>query len=171
MEYNNQAAEIDAWIASCYNNLKQRVMMTNYFDEDVFQDTYLALREIGVKSVNKESEFIRLYRTLLTRDFRLDMRYSHPDPVFFNLLSEEADTGAENKPDPIQQAQQVDRTCKAILNDEDYNLYKLRYKIGLTLREIALYTGRAATAIYNRLTQIIQRIKAYYSPTPVRIAI
>lgn len=43
-------AQIDAWIAPRYGQLKQRVMMTCCYDEDVFQDTYLSFRETGTQA-------------------------------------------------------------------------------------------------------------------------
>lgn len=166
-----QELEIDNWIATCYEPLKQRVMMTHYFDEDVFQDTYLALREIGSFSSNMEADFMKIYRRLLSREFSFDMKFSHPDPLFFNLLSEDSEPQAEEANDPIRTIKQVDRTCKAILSEDDYTIYRLRYKIGMTLKEIAAYTGRAATAIYNRLNEIARRIRDYFRPAQVRIAI
>lgn len=165
----NTAAQIDAWIASCYEALKQRVMMTCYFDEDVFQDTYLALRETGAQGGDFEGQFIKLYRALLSRDYSEDMRYCTPDPLFFDMLTEapEAEEQETEQPDPLKQAQRVERTCKAILDDEDYRLFSLRWKIGLTFREIAIYTGRTAQVIMRRLNNIVKRIRAFLAPVCV----
>lgn len=163
------APQVDAWIASCYDRLRQRVMMTCYFDEDVFQDAYLALRDTGAQAARIEAEFIKLYRTLLSRDFSGQMRYTHPDPLFFTLLSSDSDTqedSPEDEPDPLRQAHKVDSVCRALLSAEDYTLYNLRYKIGLTLREIAAYTGRTAKTILSKLNDITARIRAFFSPAP-----
>lgn len=42
---NRTTAQYDAWITRRHNALRQRLMTTTVFDEDAFQETYLAMRE------------------------------------------------------------------------------------------------------------------------------
>lgn len=162
------AAQIDAWITPRYGQLKQRVMMTCYFNEDVFQDAYLALRETGTSPCDLETAFIKLYRSLLSRDYGREMRYIHPDPLFFSMLRMEDDQH-EEATRMIVEGEQVDSLCRSMLSREDYTLYSLRYKVGLALREIAAYTGRSTRTIMHKLNDIVARIRAYFCPVQAAI--
>lgn len=164
------AAHIDAWIALRYGQLKQRVMMTCYYDEDVFQDTYLTLREIGAQTRDLEAAFMKLYRALLSQDYGREMRYTHPDPLFFDFLHTEEEQAEPTGEDIAIESAQVDNACRALLNTEDYTLYSLRYKVGLALCEIAAYTGRSTRTIVQKLNSIVARLRAYFSPTQPAIA-
>lgn len=173
MNYPNTSDRIDTWIAKRYDALRQRVMDSCFFNEDVFQDTYLALRDLGAETGKEEAEFIRLYKVMLSRNCHDEWRNVNPDPLFFDLLSEDVPEPVVEASDPLAQAQQVERIGKAILNEEDYTLFRLRFKVGLTLHEIAAYIGRKATAVFNKLKQIAERIRAYFRPVlqPVTITI
>lgn len=162
------AAQIDAWITPRYGQLKQRVMMTCYFDEDGFQDAYLALRETGTAPCDLETAFIKLYRSLLSRDFGQQMRYTHPDPLFFTMLRMEEEQ-PEEAAEVVIEGEQVDNLCRTMLSGEDYTLYSLRYKVGLALREIAAYTGRSTRTIMQKLNNIVARIRAYFCPVQAAI--
>ena len=162
------AAQIDAWITPRYGQLKQRVMMTCYFDEDVFQDAYLALRETGIAPCDLEAAFIKIYRALLSRDFGQEMRFTHPDPLFFTLLRMDEEQADEATEGGIE-GEQIDNLCRSMLSSEDYTLYSLRYKVGLALREIAAYTGRSTRTIMQKLNNIVARIRAYFSPVQAAI--
>lgn len=165
------AAQIDAWITRRYGQLKQRVMMTCYFDEDVFQDTYLSLRETGVQSRDLEASFIRLYRTLLSRDYGREIRYIHPDPLYFALLHDEEEQ-AEASPKAVTVGSaQVENACRSLLNSEEYTLFNLRYKLGLALRDKAAYTGRSTRTIMQKLNSIIERLRAYFCPVRASLAV
>ena len=164
------AAHIDARIAPRYGQLKQRVMMTCYYDEDVFQDTSLTLREIGAQTRDLEAAFMKLYRALLSQDYGREMRYTHPDPLFFAFLHTEEEQAEPTGEDIAIESAQVDNACRALLNTEDYTLYSLRYKVGLALREIAAYTGRSTRTIVQKLNSIVARLRAYFSPTQPAIA-
>lgn len=172
MNSNNMTpAQIDAWIAPRYGLLKQRAMMTCYYDDDVFQDTYLSLRETGAQSRDLEAVFIRLYRALLSQNYRHEMRYTHPDPLFFTFLHEDEEQ-AEGAAEVIAvDSARVDNACRALLNGEDYTLFSLRYKVGLALREIAAYTGRSTSTIMQKLNSIMARLRAYFCPSTAAIAV
>lgn len=164
-------AQIDAWIAPRYGQLKQRVMMTCYYDEDVFQDTYLSFRETGAQARDLEAAFIRLYRALLSQDYGREMRYTHPDPLFFAFLHEDEEQAEPAAEVIAVDSARVDNACRALLNGEDYTLFSLRYKVGLALREIAAYTGRSTRTIMQKLNSIMARLRAYFCPATAAIAV
>ncbi len=164
------AAQIDAWIAPRYGQLKQRVMMTCYYDEDVFQDTYLSLRETGAQPRDLEATFMKLYRALLSQDYGREMRYAHPDPLFFSFLHTEDEQDEPTGEEIAIESAQVDNACRALLNSEDYTLFSLRYKVGLALREIAAYTGRSTRTIMQKLNSIVTRLRAYLCPAQAAIS-
>lgn len=112
---------------------------------------------------------MELYRALLSQDYDRQMRYMHPDPIFFTLLSADGEQADETPALDIEEAQ-VETICRSLLSSEDYTLYSLRYKVGLTLREIAAYTARSTKTIMYKLNNIVARLRAYLCPAQPAIA-
>lgn len=158
------ADQVDAWITSRYEVIRQRVINTCYFDDDVFQDTYISLRETGVTTIDLEAAFIKSYRVLLCRKYGQEMRYTHPDPLFFTLLNAEDEQTTYAAEIITIDGEHVDRVCRSLLNSNEYILYKLRYNVGLALREIAAYTGLSVSVITRKLKDVVARLRAYFTP-------
>lgn len=167
------SVQFDEWISRHHNALRKRIMVSCIFDDDVFHDTYLTMRESVVAAHGKdiEGDFLKLYKIMFSRSFSAQAQYIHPDPLFFQYLRTEAvDFGiteeTEEEPDRIeQQAKKIDRYCRATLGREDYELFNLRFIACLTIRELIAYTGRSSLVIQRKLQRIIELIRAHFAPT------
>ncbi len=163
----------DEWISQHHTALRKRIMTSCIFDDDVFHDTYLTMREKGIGSnqSNIEGDFLKLYKVMFSRSFSAQAQYLHPDPLFFQYLRTEAiefdniDRDMD-EPDIIEvQAKKIDRYCRATLGREDYELFNLRFIACLTIRELIAYTGRSSLTIQRKLQRIIELIRAHFAPT------
>lgn len=170
--------QFDEWICRHHNALRQRIMVSCIFDEDIFHDTYLMMRETVAIPIGKymESDFLKLYKILFMRSFNAQSKYVFPDPLFFRYLRTEAvefdlsEVDIE-EPEPIEeQAKKIDRYCRATLGRDDYELFKLRFIACLSIRELIAYTGRSSATILKKLQQIIELIRAHFAPKQLCMA-
>lgn len=165
------SVQFDEWISCHHNALRKRIMVSCIFDDDVFHDTYLTMRESVAEANGKdiEGDFLKLYKIMFSRSFSAQAQYIHPDPLFFHYLRTEAvDFGiaedTDDEPDRIEeQAKKIDRFCRANLNREDYTIYNLRFKACMSIREIIAYTGRSSLTIQRKIRQIIELIRAHFA--------
>ncbi len=165
--------QFDEWISRHHNALRKRIMVSCIFDDDIFHDTYLTMRESVAETHGKdiESDFLKLYKIMFSRSFSAQAQYIHPDPLFFHYLRTETidfdiDEDSEEAPDRIEeQAKKIDRFCQANLNREDYTIYNLRFKACMSIRELVAYTGRSSLTIQRKLRQIIELIRAHFAIT------
>lgn len=173
------SVQFDEWISRHHNALRKRIMVSCIFDDDVFHDTYLTMRESVAEAHGKdiESDFLKLYKIMFSRSFSAQAQYIHPDPLFFQYLRTEAVDFdiADNMADDIdrieEQAKKIDRFCKANLDKEDYEIFKLRFIACLSIRELIAYTGRSSLTIQRKIKQIIEFIRAHFAMTcKMRIA-
>lgn len=167
------SVRFDEWISQHHNALRKRIMVSCIFDDDVFHDTYLTMRESVADAHGKdiESDFLKLYKIMFSRSFSAQAQYIHPDPLFFHYLRTEAvdldiDEDTEDEPDMIEeQAKKIDRFCRANLDREDYMIYNLRFKACMSIRELIAYTGRSSLTIHRKIRQIIELIRAHFAIT------
>lgn len=167
---NNRTATIfDAWIISQHNKLKARIASSTMFDDDAFQETYLAIREaLTAKDIELDFEavFIKLYRRMLTRELNKEFKYSHPDPLFFVLLRSDDEDPAEveQKPSEHIQAKQVDEYVKYNFNPSDYLIFHLKFFQAMTWQGLIDYTGQSSATIARRLNNMKHAVKQRFTP-------
>lgn len=163
----------DEWISQHHTALRKRIMTSCIFDDDVFHDTYLTMREKGIGSnqSNIEGDFLKLYKVMFSRSFSAQAQYIHPDPLFFHYLRTEtvdfdiADDMEDESHRIEEQAKMIDKFCRANLGKEDYMIYNLRFNACLSIRELIAYTGRSSLTIQRKIQQIIEFIRAHFAPT------
>ncbi len=169
----NDSTIFDEWISRHHNALRKRIMVSCIFDNDVFHDTYLSMRNSVAEVHGKDivGDFLKLYKITFSRSFSAQAQYIHPDPLFFQYLRTEAvdfdiDEETEEAPDRIkEQAKKIDRFCRANLDREDYEIFKLRFIACLSIRELIAYTGRSSLTIQRKIRQIIELIRAHFTVT------
>lgn len=167
----NDSSNFDDWISRHYYVLRKRIMVSCIFDEDVFHDTYIALRAVvsDTDAVSIENEFIKLYKYTFLRSFSMEARYIHPSELFFKYLRTEAVDFdfAQDAEDSIkrieEQAKRIDKLCRDILDKEDYEIFKLRFILSLTIRELTAYTGHSSLTIQRKLRQITELIRTHFA--------
>ncbi len=167
---NNQTtAQFDTWITRQYNRLKQRIIHNSLFDEDAFQETYLMMRTTLVyKICDKDFEtlFIELYKQILSREYSREMRYLHPDPLFFIFLqSEDTETESEERESMIDdiQAKHVDEYVRRNFEADDYLIFHLKYFASLTWKGIMDYTGQSSATIARKLNNVKDGVRQHFS--------
>lgn len=167
------SVQLDEWISLHYNALRKRIMVSCIFDDDVFHDTYLTMREsvATVQGKELEMDFLKLYKIKFSRSFNVQMQYEHPDPLFFQYLRTEAvdfdiDEDTEEVHERMEEkVRKIDKLCRTTLDREDYMIYNLRFKFCMSYRELMAYTGHSSLTIQRKLRQIIELIRAHFAMT------
>ena len=167
------AHDFDAWVSRQYGKLRQRLMVTCIFDDDAFQETYLAMREIvdGQRDKDFPAMFMKLYRQMLSREYRSENRYLHPDPLFFEYLRtepvvffDEPADGEDTQEATERTAKNIKRLCKATLNADDYQIFYLHFICLFTFKEMRAYTGKSFSTLNRRLKFIKSNINKEITP-------
>lgn len=163
----------NAWITSRHNRLKQRIESVGTLNDDAFQETYLAMLEI-VRPEDDEQVFDRLffkvYRKMLSIEYNRDMRYAHPDPLFFAYLRTEDETEQEQprQEDEKATAKQVMEYVRYHFVIGDYLIFKLRFLDGMSWQGLMDYTGHSSATIARKINGIKEQVKRSFTP-PQRI--
>lgn len=166
---NRITALFDAWITRKHNHLKQRIIHTGFFDEDAFQETYLMMRSILTENdYNRDFEtlFIALYKRMLSREFSREMRYLHPDPLFFIYLQSEITEPESEEEQPMRediQAKQVYEYVRYNFKAEDYLIFHLKFFDAMTWQGLVEYTGQSSATIFRRLNNIKDRVRQHFN--------
>lgn len=170
MKNSQTAAEFDAWIAKQHSSLRQRLMTTCVFDEDAFQETYIAMRETLTPDTTGDFEtlFIKLYRQMLACEFRREYRYAHPDPLFFLYLRTEP---LEADGEQAAQEQREEVTAKAVddfvrfnFSAGDYLIFHLKFFAAMTYQGLIDYTGHSSATIARKLNNIKHAVNQRFTP-------
>lgn len=173
MNDTTNSVQFDEWISRHHNALRKRIMVSCIFDDDVFHDTYITMRESVEAAHEKdiEGDFLKLYKIMFSRSFSAQAQYIHPDALFFQYLRTEAvdfDIAEDTEDEPdrtAEQAKKIDKFCRTNLDREDYTIYNLRFNACLTIRELVAYTGHSSLTIQRKIRQIIELIRAHFTMT------
>lgn len=166
---NPMTAQFDAWISQQHNRLKQRIIHANLFDEDAFQETYLMMRTTLIyKDCDKDFEtlFLQLYKQILSREYSREMRYLHPDPLFFLFLQSGTTEPESEEEQPYSggiQAKQVEEYVRYNFKAEDYLIFHLKFFDAMTWQGLIEYTGQSSATISRRLNNIKDRVRQHFN--------
>ena len=171
---NRITAIFDAWIIRQHNRLKQRIIHIGLFDEDAFQETYLMMRNtLTDNDYNKDFEtlFITLYKQALSREYSREMRFFHPNPLFFIFLhSGDTEPGCEEEhplPEDIQ-SKQVDDYVRYNFKTEDYLIFHLKFFEAMTWQGLTEYTGQSSATISRKLNNIKDGVRQHFNHIGIR---
>lgn len=155
---------VNAWISDNAAKLKQRLNIYNNFDEDAFQDAYLTLLQeyTTLESGNTlEIAFLKAYRRLSNRNIGEVFTLSHPDELFFTLLTSD-ETDPMEKPEETEDraplAKRVQRHIRASFPRKDVMAFEMKIK-GFSCRDITDAIGIGTTAINNATERIITQTR------------
>lgn len=169
---NRITAVFDAWITRMHDKLKQRIIANGIFDEDAFQETYLAMRDIVAPGDDErvfDSLFAKTYKYMLSREFNRESRYAHPDPLFFDFLRTEAvipgeEQEQEKTPTIEVTAKQVDDYVKWHFVVGDYVIFRLKFFDGMSWQGLIDYTGHSSATIARKINGIKEQVKRHFTP-------
>lgn len=170
MTTTETAANVDAWIAQEYDNIKAYLIRHDTFDPDTFHDAYLSLSDAVTPEVDitlYRKLFDAIYAELRKNKVWQSFRSVNVQEILFNLLKSDDETEsdeehqAESKPDIT--AQQVRSYARHNLTGEEYSLFALRYEHGMTLQQIGLYIGKGKDFVKLRTTKICDTIRTHFN--------
>lgn len=152
---------VNTWIRDNAAKLKQRLNSYNNLDEDAFQDAYLTLvQEYPTPESGStfENAFIRAYRRLSNKAHSETYKQSHPDDVFFSLLTSDDETepmeDTDEPKDHTPLAKRVQKHIRAAFPRRDVMIFEMRMQ-GFSCRDITDTLGVGTTAINNATERII----------------
>lgn len=96
----------EKWCEKNYHKLRERLVLQGWFDEDAYQDAFLAISEDvkrGMAILCPEKQITRLYRLYRKNNLNKGFAFIRPDDfVFFSLLPDDSPLPLEEvkaKPD------------------------------------------------------------------------
>ena len=170
---NNQvtAAQFDAWVSRRHDYLRQRIMLICAFDEDAFQEAYLATRA-SLQPDESDSlfypHFVAAYRRQVRKHFADGYKYFHPDDLYFAFLHSEEPADAMAL-DAVKQQREdkvkaIRKFASRAFSREDLQLFTLYFLNGFTYREISLATGRCINKVMERVHATTDMTRRNFTP-------
>lgn len=170
MTTTETAANVDAWIAQEYDNIKAHLISHDIFDPDTFHDAYLSLSDAVTPDIDTSlyrKLFDAIYAELRRNRVWQSFRSVNVQEIFFNLLKSDDETKSEEEPqserEPDITAQQVRSYARHNLTGEEYCLFALRYEQGMTLQQIGIYIGKGKDFVKLRTTKICDTIRTHFN--------
>lgn len=162
--YNNLSL-FDNWYQKQYTELKRRIFIRTFRDEDSFHDTYFYLRKFAILTnqdiVDYTPYFVMAYRSIRRKVEFSENRYIHPEGYFFQSVTIEDYSEEERNSKEILEKRYTD-----IINlvkkkyPADYRLFYLKMiEPCCSYRELELYTGISANIIRRKIVEIKDFIK------------
>lgn len=142
-----------------YEDYKRRIVALNIYNPDVLHDSFLSMCN---DDVIHWKDFIKTYKKHYSRSINDAMQYVSPDPLFWELLPD--CEPQEQKIEPIITSEKLDRELRLLLSKADYQLVNMRYKLSMSLQEIAMYLGKGIKAIADSLQKVMERIINHFNP-------
>ncbi len=169
-----QQQQFNLWVSSNYDRLKQRVMLQQYWNEDVFHDTYLDLylRLADLSAEAYEQEFLTTYKQLEYERFNNEYSYVQPDELFFAFLTQEP---ADEQQERLEwRERRLDIASKAflfvksspIIKKRDRQIFDLRFMSGFSFRELAETLAIGEKTAMESIKQTIRYLRSFITPPP-----
>lgn len=153
------------WIDGNAGRLKERVSLHCNFDEDAFQDAYLAIvtADEHESTSNYEANFIKAYRRFSNRNIGDGFTLCHPDELFFSMLPAEETDLEDNEADIIQNTiDRIRRHIQATYSKFDVKVFELKLA-GCSFRDISATLGIGTLAINNIVKRISTETRIWLS--------
>lgn len=163
-----RATTFNTWISENALRLKQNLSVAAPLDEDAFQDAYLTLagknrtRDMGATF---ERAFVGAYRKATRQTLQETYTTSHPDDLFFTLLStaeetEDADPEAERMVDTL--AKTIKSHIQATYSRAEVAIWEMRM-LGNSIRDIADTLGLSRTTADKTIQRITEQTRAQFA--------
>lgn len=158
---------IDRWFASQYYRLKERIATTSFLDEDSFHDAYMAMRknaDAETFDADLTQAFMKVYRQILKKELDMDFTYTHPDELFFILLSagEEAPEEPEQTGEDDITLKEVDNYVKSRFKPDEYQVFMMRFYKNMNYKFISEYTGKSPRKIQGETNRMLDKIYFHF---------
>lgn len=156
----------DKWMCANYYKLREKCFFTNLFgelvyqwQEDIFHNTYLAVREALTTEKEEAFEeiFVSSFKLYTKRAFSARVKEIVPEEVFWKYqkqVEEETEEDEARKEAKHDLAVQMLTAAKMIFSRDEFTIFKLYFESGLTFNQIGEMfgtTGRAVGIRYNFL--------------------
>lgn len=153
----------DYWFSHNYQELRNKLYGA-FFNEDIFHDTYLYIRNIiktnNVSLIDFEPFFIVCYKRNRQKNLTKENRYCKLDMSFFQPIkaNEELDIEELSKPDRL--AYSILSFIKKQNSAIDYRLFKLKvYDTNCSYQDLSAYTGLSPNIVYRKINSIIRTVQ------------
>lgn len=167
----------DKWMCANYYKLREKCLFTNTFgemlyqwEEDVFHNTYLAVREALTTEKEEafEEMFVSSFKLYTKRAFSARIKEIVPDEVFWKYqkqVEEETEEDGARKEAKHDLAVQMLAAAKMIFSRDEYNIFKLYFQSGFTFRQIGEMFGTTGRAVGIRYNFLCGRLFGMYKHT------
>lgn len=162
------AMTFNTWISENALRLKQILSMAAPLDEDAFQDAYLTLagknrrRDVGAVF---ERAFVDAYRKFSRLALQETYTTSHPDDLFFTLLSTAEETEATD-PEAERMAESLAKAIKshiqATYSRAEVAIWEMRM-LGNSIRDIADTLGLSRDTADKTIQRITEQTRAQFA--------
>lgn len=154
----------DAWFARNYDKLKQKCVpytlfgeLYNVNTEDVFHDAYLIARNAVLSSDETEYEtiFVAAYKRQSKMYYKANDQEIRPSDLFWSLLKSEEESESKQTEQKKQRfedlANKIKRFAFVTFSADEYNVFCLYFKNGLSMDNVGAVLGVNRSAICKRL--------------------
>ncbi len=169
--------QFNEWVSEHYEELKQKIMLSCYWNEDVFQDTYIEcfILSNDLTRHNSEQEFIETYNRLEREHFSNEYKYVQPDEVLFDLLRQEPQDELQERIE--WRERRLNIATKAVmlikaspkLKQRDKEIFNLRYFQDFSIEELAEALAVGTKTVIDSLKMTIQYLRGHVLPPPYSI--
>ncbi|MCS3283449.1 sigma-70 family RNA polymerase sigma factor [Bacteroides salyersiae] len=135
----------DYWFSHNYQELRNKLYGA-FFNEDIFHDTYLYIRNIiktnNVSLIDFEPFFIVCYKRNRQKNLTKENRYCKLDMSFFQSIKADEELDIEELSKPDRLAYSILSFIKKQNSAIDYRLFKLKvYDTNCSYQDLSAYTG------------------------------
>lgn len=167
-----QQQQFNEWAGANYEAIKQRVMLSCYWDEDVFHDTFIALyQELQVfDEPSMADTFVRAYKRLQGNKHWGDFVYVQPDEVYFSFLQQpSADEEREELARREQRYQTFDKIAFLLkstprIAKRDKQLFQLHFLNDYSLHNLAEVMSMSENTITRSINSTLGVLRSFIAP-------
>lgn len=161
----------NAWIEGYYPKILRQLQATQEVDMDAIHDAYLRMATGKLKdipAITFPEAFLKEYNHFRTRNFNESFTTSHPDEIFFDLL-----TGNIKDPEDCDNEKEASRNSLAIkitkfigaaFSSQEKAIWSMRLK-GFSIRAIADAQGIPERRVKEVTQNITTRTQKQFSKT------
>lgn len=164
------ATTFNTWISENALRLRQNLSVAAPLDEDAFQDAYLTLDGKNRRRDNGatfERAFVGAYRRASRQALRETYTTSHPDDIFFTLLSTAEETEATD-PETERMTESLAKAIKshiqATYSRAEVAVWEMRM-LGNSIRDIADTLGLSRATTDKTIQRITEQTRAQFAYT------
>lgn len=169
--------KFDKFISASYYKLREKCLFTNTFgemvyqwQEDIFHNTYLAVREALTTEKEEafEEMFASSFKLYTKRAFSARVKEIVPEEIFWKYqkqVEEETEEDEARKEAKHDLAVQMLTAAKMIFSRDEFSIFKLYFESGLTFNQIGEMFGTTGSAVSIRYNFLCGRLFGMYKHT------